>query len=46
MALPQLTVGKALDVGCGTGRNALYLRPKWFSGGCLGCEPSEYPKIK
>ncbi|QKJ88195.1 tellurite methyltransferase [Paramixta manurensis] len=29
-ALPQLTPGKALDVGCGNGRNSLYLSQRGF----------------
>lgn len=29
-ALPLLTQGKALDVGCGNGRNSLYLNAKGF----------------
>ena len=29
-ALPLLTPGKALDVGCGNGRNSLYLNMKGF----------------
>ncbi len=27
-AMPYLKGGRALDVGCGTGRNALYLEPE------------------
>lgn len=29
-ALPRLTVGKALDIGCGRGRNSLYLNAHGF----------------
>lgn len=29
-ALPQLTPGKALDLGCGSGRNTLVPESTWF----------------
>ncbi|MDV2484735.1 SAM-dependent methyltransferase TehB [Acinetobacter towneri] len=45
MALPQLTVGKALDVGCGTGRNALYLSQNGFQVDAWDVNPVSIQKL-
>lgn len=45
MTLPQLTVGKALDVGCGTGRNALYLSQNGFQVDAWDVNPVSIQKL-
>ena len=44
-ALPQLPVGKALDVGCGTGRNALYLSQHGFQVDAWDGNPTSIQKL-
>ena len=44
-ALPQLNVGKALDVGCGTGRNALYLSQNGFQVDAWDVNPVSIQKL-
>ena len=44
-ALPQLNAGKALDVGCGTGRNALYLSQNGFQVDAWDVNPVSIQKL-
>ena len=45
MALPNLHIGTALDVGCGNGRNSLYLNQQGFQVDAFDLNPMSIEKL-